>query len=851
MKTRWLWIIPLATLLAACRTIAAPTSTTTSTLPATDTVTIPPTATTRVRTTPAAIPTVDRVQPSPTPTVEPVPASADENTQTPTVTARPLSAFTMNLADPFGAVSLTSWQPQPYSGIDYSLPIDPSQVANPQVISGLTDEQRAFLAQNGFVVIHSREAQFCDIRDSVSTYHGQPYFLTVDSAFHALHLTFEELLKDVEREELRPRMVSITRATLDQILAYQPAVRGTSIEVDTQLAAAYLSVALRLFDPVAEIDPSVQDQVSRQIEQIMAGIGREDSALIPDFVDDYSAYKPVGHYVGDVELEQYFRGMSWFGRVHLKLNDADPGFVPSRAPLIITLALRQAQTEDGTAAEDWVAVHEVLTFMIGPTDDGGPAEYAALMDQVYGDNHTVTDLTDAALWESFLLLGQQIHAPQINSTFVDWVTTDMESEQGWRFMGQRFTLDAFIFQNLVFDRVEPLGEKSRLFPTGLDVMAVFGSQAARETLYDLGETSYPNYLEQMTMLQDAAQAQPEAQWLNRFYDAWLYTLFPLVASKAAAYPAYMQTGAWAYKDLNTALGGWAELKHDTILYTKMPEAAGGGGPPRSGPAPGYVEANPNAFYRLAYLPQTLVDGLERRNIRSSFSWETANLANWLRQLGDIAVKELRGEPLSDKDLWAVQGCMGRVDPLSLEIGGQTMLPSVPIIAAAAGGGPLDDRVLEVGIGYVDRVYVIVFREGRMHVAQGGVFSYYEFLQPRSKRLTDQEWQGMLDGEDITNLPVWSSNFVLPGGSPADWLAFRIDDAYIVTQEGAGLALRESPSLDGVVVRQFQTGDYLSIVDGPVIADGFTWWQVQGYFWPEITVGWAVEEQGWYERAWGQ
>ena len=31
----------------------------------------------------------------------------------------------------------------------------------------------------------------------------------------------------------------------------------------------------------------------------------------------------------------------------------------------------------------------------------------------------------------------------------------------------------------------------------------------------------------------------------------------------------MLNQAWAHKELNTFLGSWTELKHDTILYTKQ------------------------------------------------------------------------------------------------------------------------------------------------------------------------------------------------------------------------------------------------------------------------------------------
>ena len=63
------------------------------------------------------------------------------------------------------------------------------------------------------------------------------------------------------------------------------------------------------------------------------------TTLIEGFEDDYGDYKPVGHYAGDEELERYFRGMTWLGRVHYKFEETAQE--TSKVPLIITLALRQ------------------------------------------------------------------------------------------------------------------------------------------------------------------------------------------------------------------------------------------------------------------------------------------------------------------------------------------------------------------------------------------------------------------------------------------------------------------------------------------------------------------------------
>ncbi|MEG0804680.1 MAG: DUF3160 domain-containing protein, partial [Pygmaiobacter sp.] len=82
-------------------------------------------------------------------------------------------------------------------------------------------------------------------------------------------------------------------------------------------------------------------------------------------------------------------------------------------------------------------------------------------------------------------------------------------------------------------------------------------------------------------------------------------------------------------------------------------------------------------------------------------------------------------------------------------------------------------VLEVASGRIDDLYVIVPVDGVLRIAHGGVFSFYEFEQPLSDRLTDEVWRKMLgiDMFDETGQyvdarvdvphPDWTALFRLP------------------------------------------------------------------------------------------
>ena len=66
-----------------------------------------------------------------------------------------------------------------------------------------------------------------------------------------------------------------------------------------------------------------------------------------------------------------------------------------------------------------------------------------------------------------------------------------------------------------------------------------------------------------------------------------------------------------------------------------------------------------------------------------------------------------------------------------------------------------NQVLEVATGRFDRIHVIVpDGAGGFEVATGAVYSYYEFWQPRTNRLTDEAWWDMLDAGTEPPRPTW-------------------------------------------------------------------------------------------------
>ncbi len=73
---------------------------------------------------------------------------------------------------------------------------------------------------------------------------------------------------------------------------------------------------------------------------------------------------------------------------------------------------------------------------------------------------------------------------------------------------------------------------------------------------------------------------------------------------------------------------------------------------------------------------------------------------------------------------------------------------------------------------------------------------------------------------------------------------QISATYVITEAGMDLHLRRLPTLDGDILKRFQAGEQVQILDGPVEAQGYTWWKMRSV--ADGVEGWAVEHPDWYK-----
>ena len=670
--------------------------------------------------------------------------------------------------------------PQTYEG--HALPVDLAALGNYDRFA-LGEPESALLAQNGFVVTPAEWIEFYKLYEN-ARYDEVPIFITTDSVYHVYHLLFDKMLRDLEREHFEPDIRALTAACLESAQGLYAELAGTELAEATRRVVAYFAVADGLVNPDAVTPPEVADLVATELMLIDAHGGMNGSAIFsqgcptgcdpcdpnpppecldqPCMCEDYSQYVPRGHYTRSEQLQRYFRTMMWYGRINMRLQVPDE----TRMALLVTYILRNTDVNGHQAADAWARVYDPTVFIVGKSDDLGFHEYGALWDAVFGPDAPVSDIADEGKFDTFVEAARLLPPPQINSMWV-YIWEDKEQvTQGFRFMGQRFVLDAYIFEELTWREVGTM-EKPRTLPRGLDVMAALGSEEAYSVLEQMGETAYLNYPEQMTKLRGEISALELDSWTQNLYWTWLYSFHPLLESKGDQFPAFMRTEAWARKDVHTALGSWTELKHDTILYAKQMMAELGGGPPPE-PPHGWVEPNPEAYARLLALTRMTRDGLESRALLTENTHvNLMRLDSLLVFLLDAAERELAGEPLTTEDYERIKFYGGELEAMTLAAADQEgegrpffEEDEEAALVADVATDPAG-QVLEEAIGRIFEIYVAVpDGTGGLHVAKGGVFSYYEFPRDiREGRLTDEEWRAMLAAGEAPARPEWTASFV--------------------------------------------------------------------------------------------
>lgn len=700
----------------------------------------------------------------------------------------------------------------------YDLPLQRDKISNYANFSDkipLNESDLKVLESNGFVVIknpYNPEEE--DITSMYVTLKEEevPVFITTDSLLHLYHIQFDETLRQIEEKEFYDTLWETDLDLLNASVQEYSSASGEEKEA-ARRDAAYFAVALSLLQPKPSQEQAAEDSYYFVDEALFpAGSGEKYQFEVPSFVkkeveaelalieahegftvspiflyeEDYSQYVPRGHYTRSEKLQNYFKAFMWHGRMSMLLKDR---LIESEDPekdariQTIQACLIASQLENSPELlENWERIYGVTAFYVGFSDDLGPYEYMEAMDRVFGNEERKFNETAVEELKSILAQNQgpQIYGGTGNCALEPPFTPEqaeecLENTTGFRFMGQRFIPDSYVFSNMVGaytgeyrgEKEEPFtfvisgaGRPIRGFPRGLDIMALLGSERAVYWLDELNDSSYENYSVQYEAMDSEFSNFSAAEWNRNLYWSWLYSLQPLLKDYGEGYPTFMQTDAWQDKELSTSLSSWTELRHDTILYAKqsytivetaMPM------PPEEKPVVGYVEPVPDFYARLFALTKMTNQGLDEMGVLDPVSKSRlTELETILSRLQAISEKELENEEMTEEDYEFIRDFGDQLEGVIADVDEKARKTTV---VADVHTDANTEAALEEGVGYVDMI-VVAYKlpDGRVLIGAGPVMSYYEFKQPISDRLTDEKWREMLE-KNPPEKPEWTSTYI--------------------------------------------------------------------------------------------
>ncbi len=775
------------------------------------------------------------------------------------------------------------------TGPEVALPFDPMKARYLDTIlqphrhgvatdTGLDAAERAALRSHGFVVSErladtSFAASFLDVYQL-----DQPVFISADSVLHAWHRSFDDSLKQLEVAALIPQLAQVLvgmRGAVPTVageIGGNPALSRSLGDADVFLAVAQSLLA----GTPAMSEPGEAPRIQGLLDAIASGSRFDVDLFGRTRQEDFSQFKPRGHYTESEALKRYFRTMVWLGREDMRVGGPES----SPRELAAALVLQELLERSGQiAALD--RIDRVVATFVGPPDSMTFADLAAL--RTSAGVGELGDMDDAALSALSTRIRDITAGTQLIQSHPYAAAPDAvqrrELPHSFTFLGQRFTVDGWATSQLVYDRIQVNGELvERVLPSGLDVaFTVLHDDAAAGLLADRIESTNGQpgrdglpIATQLLAVRDAVEANAPTFWKQTAYGQWMLALRALSVDPPGPTFSVGRTAAWRRRVMQGQLASWAELRHDTILYVKEPETMGIS---CAYPA-GYVEPNTGFWQALASAARSMamtVGTLATVGTGDEVQLLTADreffngFADIVDTLAGIATSQAHQRPLQPSAVQFLKDVMveHRHDATGGGCGGSPAWTGYtgwyPKLYIGGADEALDPDALVadvhsseganllVATAAVDRLVVVVNNGPDVMAYSGPVSSYYEWAAP--ERLTDLEWQQRLAAGKEPAREGWTEGWLVPAGALVRRML--VDDDGDQFDPGSG-ADHPSLTLDipgpvnfGLVHARVEQGDEAAIGqvvqrrEGMFRACAEASWKMDPGLRGRVSLGWSI------------
>jgi hypothetical protein len=685
--------------------------------------------------------------------------------------------------DQYDAMSPAAFLSKFQAAPAYASGLDPKQCTYFSKIDSvfkLTDDQKTTLKDQGMVVLNRKASMGSGFGGCYAEIYKNhlPVFFTSDALLDPLYRLYDNMLKEVELNYMKPALSSILTATQTQLDQYRQQTTAAAWTMSTADVATFLSVARALLDRSASISDNPK------ADSLLKLIATEKLVTVKDFfgrqVDiDFSQFKPRGHYecAGDctsqTNLEGYFRCMMWLGRADCAFIIDSTDFRQMRDFLLIRACMDKAGV-----LNDLAKINQVVSFFVGDVDGFSIEGLSEILAKNSFTLETVM-ASDNSARSLQATIAKSGGGNQLIMSQALWKEPDAarpELPKIAQICGQRFILDSYMLGRTVEWYV-----KGRNKPLLEEVPFCLGNNAASTvissdiTTYTSSQGSYKPYHTRLGASRGLFEKYP--YWDRNCYTLWLDALRNLSHPLPATTPLVMSSRTWQEKQMNTQLASWAQLRHNTLLYAKQSYT----GSVSCFYPDGYVEPYPE-FYRtvgkLIKSMQAFTQQFSTASIAPTVDFDAWRFAT--DTLALIAESEVQGKPLGETFI-AFLNRMLVSDPLSGGCGGPDYAGwyiqlfgktrgwdecriSKPCIADVHTIPPSEispsNMVLHAATGDASLAVIQAATSatcGTLFV--GAVSSFFQHDETPIKRLADSDWKTLLYGTNKPDVPAWFGKYI--------------------------------------------------------------------------------------------
>ncbi|MGO8761417.1 MAG: DUF3160 domain-containing protein [Desulfobaccales bacterium] len=626
--------------------------------------------------------------------------------------------------------------------------------------------------------------------------------VTPDAMLHAFHKYFENSLEYLERFDLAPLLRRFLQQAQARALAYRDQSSG-KLAAHYEVVAAQLTVPLVILSNAQwsvsyeeklkqgwnEQDLTDKPDIAETLEGALQELGKSQKQFSPEVFNrmvqeitniyqaaavgpsplygqyakegelktDYTQFTPRSHYAKTSLLRAYFRAMMYLGRNSYFLNKPE-GISDA---LLLAHLLASPGPDGQPLVKDWQKLMEITAFYAGPPDDICYPEWRDFLVKVLGpEKFAPAAAVNPEILTKISQQLQELRPPRILSDVIvspavfDQTKAELlAATQAFRIFGQRFTFDAWVLGRLTAGQ-----EKAAVLlpstPSALFVPAALGDNVAREFVGAFLKQDAPPFSEALVAafngrLDEVAadlKKVKDVEWYSSVGAAWLKLLGTLPQTFGPGYPRYMQGKLFPVKQLQTFLGSYAELKHDTLLYVKQNFAeAGDGGDEKVPPVPkGFVEPNLAFWQELQRLVAYTAAGFKKYGLFAGELEEYGRLNIFKERVNfytALAVKELNGAPLSEAEYEKLrsQGLAFLARPFVEGAILEEKEKRAGLIADIHTDA-VKGQILYEATGEPYFILALVGNENFSRLTVGVAFNHYEFTGPLGTRYSDADWQ---------------------------------------------------------------------------------------------------------------